>query len=41
MTEEEIAQWYRAQSSTDQPALPEPAELRDCDWRLGWEFQPT
>ena len=40
MTQQEMAEWYQSQSSVDQPVLPEPAELVDWDWRLGWEFQP-
>jgi hypothetical protein len=37
MTANELATWYAAQTSDQHPVMPEPQELVDDDWRLGWE----
>jgi hypothetical protein len=37
MSAQELAAWYRTQTSDNQPLMPQPQDLVDDDWRLGWE----
>lgn len=37
MTDLEVTDWWRHELARDDVCIPEPQELIDADWQIGWE----